>query len=159
MTASLDGYEPLGGTDALGELIDDLSNWYVRRSRRRFWRTDPNSPRSESLAAQATLLEVLQRVTLLLAPFCPLLTERLYQELFEVSDYDSVHLEDWPTSLPERRDEDSRSVDGGGEATHLARTSRSCRGGRQGSPAPGPCAGLRTGELAPAARAAWWKKS
>ncbi len=82
MTSALDGYEPLGGTDALAELIDDLSNWYVRRSRRRFWRTDPNSPRSESLAAQATLLEVLQRVTLLLAPFCPLLTERLYQELF-----------------------------------------------------------------------------
>ncbi|MGA2123190.1 MAG: isoleucine--tRNA ligase [Acidimicrobiales bacterium] len=105
MTAALDGYEPLAGTDALGELIDDLSNWYVRRSRRRFWRTDPNSPRSESLAAQATLLEVLQRVTLLLAPFCPLLTERLYQELFGVSDYDSVHLEDWPVSLPQRRDE------------------------------------------------------
>ena len=67
-------------------LVDDLSNWYVRRSRRRFWRTDPNAPRSDSLAAQATLLEVLQRVTLLLAPFCPFLTERLYHELFPSSD-------------------------------------------------------------------------
>jgi len=106
LTAALDGYEPLGGTDALVELVDDLSNWYVRRSRRRFWRTDPTAPRSDSLAAQATLLEVLQRVTLLLAPFCPLLTERLYQELFPVSDFDSVHLEDWPRAHAERRDED-----------------------------------------------------
>jgi isoleucyl-tRNA synthetase len=106
LTTALDGYEPLGGTDALVELVDDLSNWYVRRSRRRFWRTDPTAPRSDSLAAQATLLEVLQRVTLLLAPFCPLLTERLYQELFPVSDFDSVHLEDWPRARLERRDED-----------------------------------------------------
>ena len=106
LTTALDGYEPLGGTDALVELVDDLSNWYVRRSRRRFWRTDPTAPRSDSLAAQATLLEVLQRVTLLLAPFCPLLTERLYQELFPVSDFDSVHLEDWPRAHLERRDED-----------------------------------------------------
>ena len=106
VTGALDSYEPLGGTDALLELIDDLSNWYVRRSRRRFWRTDPNEPRSDSLAAQATLLEVLQRVTLLLAPFCPLLTERLYQDLFQVSDMDSVHLVDWPKANMARRNLD-----------------------------------------------------
>ncbi|HEY5265608.1 MAG TPA: isoleucine--tRNA ligase [Acidimicrobiales bacterium] len=98
VTETLDGYEPLGGTDALASLIDDISNWYVRRSRRRFWRTDPKAPRSDSLAAQATLLEVLQRVTLLLAPFCPFVTERLYQELFHASDEDSVHLVDWPVA-------------------------------------------------------------
>ena len=106
VTVALDGYEPLGGTDALIELIDDLSNWYVRRSRRRFWRTDPTAPPSDSLAAQATLLEVLKRVTLLLAPFCPLLTERLYQDLFQVNDFDSVHLVDWPRAQLERRDEE-----------------------------------------------------
>jgi len=103
VTNALDGYEPLGGTDALAKLIDDLSNWYVRRSRRRFWRTDPNAPRSDSLAAQATLLEVLQRVTLLLAPFCPFVAERLYLELFDVDETDSVHLADWPTGSPEHR--------------------------------------------------------
>ncbi|HEY5009531.1 MAG TPA: class I tRNA ligase family protein, partial [Acidimicrobiales bacterium] len=65
VTTALDGYEPLGATNALTELIDDVSNWYVRRTRRRFWRTDPNEPRSDTLAAQATLLDVLQRVTLL----------------------------------------------------------------------------------------------
>ena len=78
MTQSLDGYEPLSGTEALSSLIDDLSNWYVRRSRRRFWRTDPTMPRSDSLAAQATLLEVLQRITLLIAPLCPFISELLY---------------------------------------------------------------------------------
>ena len=98
VTAALDSYEPLGATIAISELVDDLSNWYVRRSRRRFWRTDPNEAPSDSLAAQATLLEVLQRVTVLLAPFCPLLTERLYQELHHVSDQDSVHLVDWPVA-------------------------------------------------------------
>ncbi len=104
MTAALDGYEPLSGTDAMTELIDDLSNWYVRRARRRFWRTDPTSPRSDSLAAQATLLEVLQRITLLIAPFCPFVAERLYSELFDVAPTDSVHLADWPVAIVERRD-------------------------------------------------------
>ncbi|MBW4078907.1 MAG: isoleucine--tRNA ligase [Acidobacteria bacterium] len=103
VTTALDGYEPLGGTDALSSLIDDLSNWYVRRSRRRFWRTDPTAPRSDSLAAQATLLEVLQRVTLLLAPFCPFIAERLYRELFDVDEQASVHLVDWPDARIERR--------------------------------------------------------
>ena len=109
VTQALDGYEPLGGAAALAALIDDLSNWYVRRSRRRFWRTDPRAPKSDSLAAQATLLDVLQRVTLLLAPFCPLITERLYQELYAVSDNDSVHLVDWPLAQPERRNGPSRT--------------------------------------------------
>ncbi len=104
MTEALEGYEPLGGTDALSALIDELSNWYVRRSRRRFWRTDPNAPKSDSLAAQATLLEVLQRVTLLLAPLCPFISERLYSELFEVGEQDSVHLASWPIGMPELRD-------------------------------------------------------
>jgi isoleucyl-tRNA synthetase len=103
VTRALDGYEPLGATNALSELVDDLSNWYVRRTRRRFWRTDPNEPRSDSLAAQATLLDVLRRVTLLLAPFCPFVAERLYAELFDVATTDSVHLADWPGGEPARR--------------------------------------------------------
>ena len=125
VTAALDGYEPLGGTDALSALIDDLSNWYVRRSRRRFWRTDPNAPRSDSLAAQATLLEVLQRVTLLLAPFCPFVSDRLYRELFDGDDRASVHLANWPTTQPERRNvalEESMDVARG--LTSLGRAAR-----------------------------------
>lgn len=105
MTEALDSYEPLSGTEALSTLIDDLSNWYVRRSRRRFWRTDPTMPRSDSLAAQATLLEVLQRVTLLLAPLCPFLSDYLYSELFDVAATDSVHLARWPEGDATMRDE------------------------------------------------------
>jgi isoleucyl-tRNA synthetase len=125
VTEALDGYEPLGGTDALSELIDDLSNWYVRRCRRRFWRTDPNVPRSDSLAAQATLLEVLQRLTLLLAPFCPFLTERLYAELFDVAEDSSVHLATWPSGESARRDfELEASMDVARRLTSLGRAAR-----------------------------------
>ena len=125
VTAALDGYEPLGGTDALASLIDDLSNWYVRRSRRRFWRTDPNAPRSDSLAAQATLLEVLQRVTLLIAPFCPFVAERLYAELFDVEETASVHLATWPTGDPSRRDTVlEESMDVARRLTSLGRAAR-----------------------------------
>ncbi|HUY16282.1 MAG TPA: isoleucine--tRNA ligase [Acidimicrobiales bacterium] len=125
VTDSLDGYEPLGGTASLAQLIDDLSNWYVRRSRRRFWRTDPNAPASDSLAAQATLLEVLQRVTLLLAPFCPFVTERLYLELNDVSDNDSVHLADWPTAdLTRRNVALETSMDVARRLTSLGRAAR-----------------------------------
>ena len=58
-TEALDGYEPFPAAAAIAELIDDVSNWYVRRSRRRFWRTDPDADPADSLGAQATLHEVL----------------------------------------------------------------------------------------------------
>ena len=125
VTSALDAYEPLGATDAISELVDDLSNWYVRRSRRRFWRTDPHAPPSDSLAAQATLLEVLQRVTVLLAPFCPLLTERLFQELHHVSDQDSVHLVDWPVANEALRNESlEASMEVARRLTSLGRAAR-----------------------------------
>ena len=99
VTEALDGYEPLPAASAVASLVDDLSNWYVRRSRRRFWRTDPNAPKSDTLAAQATLLEVLQRISLLLAPFCPFVADSMYRELFGAADSDSVHLADWPAFI------------------------------------------------------------
>jgi len=125
VTAALDGYEPLGGTDALVSLVDDLSNWYVRRNRRRFWRTDPSAPRSDSLAAQATLLDVLQRLTLLLAPFCPFLADRLFSELFDGDERSSVHLADWPAALAQRRDGAlEASMDVARSLTSLGRAAR-----------------------------------
>ena len=128
-TAALDGYEPLAATDALSALIDDVSNWYVRRSRRRFWRTDPSTPRTDSLAAQATLLEVLQRVTLLLAPFCPFVAEQLHRELFGASDDDSVHLADWPLVVTGRRDEPlEAAMDVARSLTSLGRAARADAG-------------------------------
>jgi isoleucyl-tRNA synthetase len=97
VTTALDAYEPLDAATALGRLVDDLSNWYVRRSRRRFWRTDPDAPPSDALGAQATLHEALLTVSLMLAPFCPFVADRLWRELGASSgDGDSVHLQTWP---------------------------------------------------------------
>ena len=109
----------------MAALIDDLSNWYVRRSRRRFWRTDPDAPASDSLAAHATLLTVLQRITLLIAPFTPFVAERLYRELNEVDDVASVHLEDWPEAEAGPIDEDlERSMAVARRLTSLGRAAR-----------------------------------
>ncbi|MEO8329215.1 MAG: isoleucine--tRNA ligase, partial [Candidatus Nanopelagicales bacterium] len=75
----------------IADFVDELSNWYVRRSRRRFWDGDP--------AALATLHEALQRLTLVMAPFTPFITEQVWQDLFRPttdSAVESVHLADWP---------------------------------------------------------------
>ncbi len=83
----------------LAEFIDDLSNWYVRRSRRRFWRGDP--------AALATLHECLETVTRLLAPIVPFITDRVWRALIVPTDSeapDSVHLAAWPEVRRERVD-------------------------------------------------------
>lgn len=98
VTTALEDYEPLPAATAISRFVDDLSNWYVRRSRRRFWRTDPNAPRSDSLAAHATLLEALQRLSLLLAPYTPFVADFMYRELFGTEALDSVHLADWPAA-------------------------------------------------------------
>lgn len=125
VTTALDGYEPLGGTDALSSLIDDLSNWYVRRSRRRFWRTDPDAPASDSLAAHATLHTVLARIALLMAPFTPFVADRLYRELNEVEPTASVHLEDWPAARGSLVDRDlERSMAVARRLTSLGRAAR-----------------------------------
>ena len=87
VTDSLEAFDSLSGAQALAELVDDLSNWYVRRSRPRFWKSsDP--------AAHATLHECLLTITQLLAPFCPFITDELYRNLAGTTD--SVHVTDWP---------------------------------------------------------------
>jgi isoleucyl-tRNA synthetase len=86
VTAALDDFDALGGATQLATFIDDLSNWYVRRSRPRFWKnSDP--------AAHATLHECLVTTAKLLAPFCPFLAEELFTTL---TAEPSVHLADWP---------------------------------------------------------------
>ncbi len=129
VTTALDGYEPLGATDAITRLVDDVSNWYVRRCRRRFWRTDPDVPRSDSLGAHATLLEVLSQLAVLLAPLCPFLADAMFHELAGGSDDDSVHLVDWPTSDSSARDDDlERSMDVARRLTSLGRAARADAG-------------------------------
>jgi isoleucyl-tRNA synthetase len=100
VTTSLDGYEPFPAATAIAELIDDVSNWYVRRSRRRFWRTDPGADPADSLGAQATLHETLVTVAQLLAPLAPFVADRMWRDLTGAAEEDSVHLTDWPAVDP-----------------------------------------------------------
>ncbi len=100
VTTSLDGYEPFPAATAIAELIDDTSNWYVRRSRRRFWRTDPDAVAADSLGAQSTLHEVLVTVDRLLAPLCPFIADRMWRDLTGAAEDGSVHLADWPAPRP-----------------------------------------------------------
>jgi len=90
MTALEDFDSQVAGR-ALARFIDDLSNWYVRRSRRRFWDGD--------VAALGTLHECLVTLTQLLAPLVPFITEQVWQELVIPADAQqpaSVHLSNWP---------------------------------------------------------------
>ena len=96
VTRQLEAYEPLAAATPLASLVDDLSNWYVRRSRRRFWRTDPTAPASDSLAAQATLHDVLTMLTTMIAPFCPFVSDYMWRGLTGAAESDSVHLANWP---------------------------------------------------------------
>ncbi|HEV2369966.1 MAG TPA: DUF5915 domain-containing protein, partial [Acidimicrobiales bacterium] len=79
---------------------DDLSNWYVRCNRRRFWRTDPNLDRADGLAAHAALHEALVVTAGLLAPFCPFLADHIWSSLTGADEDASVHLSDWPAIEP-----------------------------------------------------------
>jgi isoleucyl-tRNA synthetase len=88
VTDALEGFDALRGAQALERLVDDLSNWYVRRSRPRFWKA------SDARAA-ATLHECLGTVSLLLAPFCPFTADELHRRVTPSTR--SVHLADWPT--------------------------------------------------------------
>ena len=74
--------------------IDDLSNWYVRRSRRRF---SKNTDKADKLSAFSTLYSMLELTAILLAPFTPFLSEELYQKL--TGKNESIHLLDWPGQL------------------------------------------------------------
>jgi isoleucyl-tRNA synthetase len=89
--AALEDFDTARAGRALAAYVDDLSNWYVRRSRRRFWDGDP--------VALATLHECLHVLTRLLAPFVPFVTERVWSALFAGDGaVDSVHLTEWPVA-------------------------------------------------------------
>jgi isoleucyl-tRNA synthetase len=90
MTEAMEGFDALTATNQLTSFVDDLSNWYVRRSRPRFWSSD-------DVDAHATLYHCLVTASTLLAPFCPFLADELYTALTE---RESVHLADWPFPRP-----------------------------------------------------------
>ncbi len=92
-TKSLDAYDALSATKAIEALVDDLSRWYIRRSRDRF-----ASPSSESDLnfASATLNFALLNISKLIAPLSPFLADAVYKSLYAGNKLESVHLETWP---------------------------------------------------------------
>ncbi|MFZ2750481.1 MAG: isoleucine--tRNA ligase [Propioniciclava sp.] len=101
VTAALEGYDTQRAGALLSDFVDDLSNWYVRRSRRRFWAGDE--------AALWTLHETLDVVARLMAPMAPFITERVWQDMIVPAvpgAPESVHLATWPTVQGEGVDAD-----------------------------------------------------
>jgi isoleucyl-tRNA synthetase len=103
VTAKMDGYEICSGAAPFIEFIDQLTNWYIRRNRSRFWSDEPSKDRDEAFATLYTLLKTLAQVA---APFIPFLSDAIYQELRLETDPLSIHLENFPKVDPSLRDED-----------------------------------------------------
>ena len=124
-TAALDDYDAKRAGEAIESGVDQLSNWYVRRNRRLFWKsTDPDDKRS----AYLTLYECLEVTNKLMAPFVPFLAEHIYQNLVRTVDEDapiSVHMSTWPAEN-EAYDDDSLLFDIGvvQKVVGLARAAR-----------------------------------
>ncbi|MGI8486169.1 MAG: isoleucine--tRNA ligase [Thermomicrobiales bacterium] len=95
----MEAYDIAAGTRAIENFaVEELSNWYIRRNRRRFWKPESDADKS---AAYETLYETLVITTKLLAPFIPFLTESMYQNLVRSMDQtqpESVHLNDYPVA-------------------------------------------------------------
>ena len=104
-TKELDGYQTVGVMRRVEKYLNDLSNWYVRRSRRRFWRSSNDT---DKMHAYDTLYEALVTLIKILAPILPFLTEKIYSNLVRDKLHgapDSVHLSSWPQLNEELIDE------------------------------------------------------
>jgi isoleucyl-tRNA synthetase len=104
VTAALGEYDVATAASAITRFLDLLTNWYIRRSRRRFWKSESDSDKA---TAYATLHEVLAGLTHVLAPFLPFLSEHIYQNLvlgLNPAAPASVHLATYPVADPSKRD-------------------------------------------------------
>ena len=98
VTKLMDSYDLTPATRRIEGFVDNLSNWYVRRSRRRFWKSESDA---DKLAAYTTLYQCLVVLSELLAPFVPFVAEELYQNLYRSVNpqaRESVHLSDFPVA-------------------------------------------------------------
>ena len=125
----LDNYKPADAGGRIAEFIDVLSNWYLRRSRRRFWKIEHDADKT---GAYATLYRCLTTVARLMAPLAPFVSEHIYRNLelrYDPDGPDSVHLSDYPVVDPALIDR---------EALDAARLMvRVCRMGRAARSAAG----------------------
>jgi isoleucyl-tRNA synthetase len=100
VTYAYDHYDVINATRPLQEFVEKLSTWYLRRSRRRFWKSESDSDKH---AAYSTLYTALMTLSKLLAPAMPFFSEEMYQNLvrpFDTSVPESVHLAFWPEFNP-----------------------------------------------------------
>ena len=105
VTEALEGYDVLAAGRAIESFVDQLSNWYVRRNRRRFWKAAAGRDKQ---AAYLTLYECLHTANRLMAPIMPFISEVVHQNLVRGVDATaclSVHMSDWPKPDPEARDD------------------------------------------------------
>lgn len=101
VSTALDSYDLAGAVDPVVSFIDQLNNWYIRRSRRRFWKSGNDC---DKMFAYRTLYLALKKFTLVAAPFIPFLTESIWRNLRAADDPESVHLADYPVYDESRRD-------------------------------------------------------
>ncbi|MCY4010039.1 MAG: isoleucine--tRNA ligase [Anaerolineaceae bacterium] len=101
ITKAYDEYDVPGATRPIQQFVDQLSNTYVRMSRRRFWKSESDADKQ---SAYATLYEVLVTLSKLLAPSMPFLSEAIYRNLAAQDEADTVHLAEWPEVNESHRD-------------------------------------------------------
>jgi len=137
VTADLEQFDSATATRRIESFVEDLSNWYVRRSRRRFWKSEDDS---DKRAAYGTLHTCLVTLSRLLAPFLPFLAEEMYQNLVRSHDAaapESVHLCGWPVAdralIDDRLNDDTRLVM---RLVSLGRAARSKAGIKVRQPLP-----------------------
>lgn len=124
-TAALESYDIARAAGALRDFIEALSNWYIRRSRKRFWKSEDDADKA---SAYATLYEVLVTFSKMVAPLAPFVSETMYRNLvisFDAAAPESVHLCEWPR--PDQWNEDrelEEEVAAIQEAATLARALR-----------------------------------
>ena len=105
--SAMDAYDLSRAVDPILDFIDLLNNWYIRRSRRRFWRSfgkDGGINDADKTEAYGTLCDVLKKLITVAAPFMPFTTEAIWQNLRDADEPESVHLADFPIPKEERRD-------------------------------------------------------
>ena len=101
VTAAMDAYDLQKAVRPFVAFIEDLTNWYIRRSRRRFWKSEDDA---DKLHAYRTLRYVLVQLSKVAAPFTPFISETIYRNLRGENDPESVHLCDFPTARAGARD-------------------------------------------------------
>ncbi len=101
VTEQLEAYDLQRAIDPIVNFIDLLNNWYIRRSRRRFWKSENDADKNQ---AYETLYAVLLKLTMVAAPIMPFVTEEIYRNLRDEGAPESVHLVDYPLSRESLRD-------------------------------------------------------